>query len=791
MPCDMPRERLWSWVHGEEDGAQAAEIERHVSACNDCNAAASQMRNLVEDLKAAPSGQSAAQARSWPPQIGPYRIVRPIGEGGMGIVFEAEQQTPRRSVALKVIRGSAWADDYRVRLFRREMQSLARLNHPAIAAIHDAGCTEDGQHYYAMELIDGVTLLDYAAGRLPAEQERAAHPLPDGRGPVGDIRNTSFVIRHSSFVARHSPLPLQRRLELFHRICEAISYAHQRGIVHRDIKPSNILVDGDGQPKVLDFGLARFTENEPGATMATELGRLVGTVPYMSPEQVCGLTDQIDVRTDVYALGLLLFELLTGRLPYDVMHVPLHEAVRIICLQPAPDPREFNRALPADVCTIALKALEKEVGRRYQTSAELADDVHRYLTNYPIVARRAGPVYRLRKFVQRHSVAVSLLSILFLVISGSAVRLKVQADRLERERNAAREEAEKFRELSAVLTEFLSSADPWASRAGSRDTRVVDVLDETGRRIVREVTRPLIAAALRNTLGNTYRRFGEFDNAELHLTFALETRSEHLGDAHIETIESMRSLGETLFEAGDLDRAEPLLRGVLERLRSVRAPPDPLIADALNSVGLVYKTRGRFDDALHHFHDALRMQESLAKRIDDSAQADPDAQREAHDAEARIRNNLAALHRARAAQLRAEGDESTAQEALETARTLYLDALTLRVRWLGPEHPDVAKMHNNYALFLRDLGRLDDAAEHAGQALKILRTQLGEQHVLTTRAMFNLSRIEYRRGRVDEAKALAEAALELQRRLLGPEHAHATQTQSLLDRIAAGEPDAD
>jgi len=759
MPCDMPRDRLWSWVHGDEEPAQAAEIAGHVRDCPTCAPAVAQMQALVSDIAAAPTSDAAS--RRWPESIGPYRIVRLLGEGGMGVVFEAEQQAPRRSVALKVIRAAQWADDYRVRLFQRETLSLARLSHPGIAAIYDAGCTDDGQHYFAMELVRGVPLLDYADG---FEEPGALRP----------------------------PLSTRERLALFHRICEAINYAHQRGVVHRDIKPTNILVDAAGTPKVLDFGLARFTEPDVagGATMATELGRVIGTLAYMSPEQVCGLTDQIDVRTDVYALGMVLYELLTDRLPYEVGNAPLHETVRTICLEPPADPRRIVPSLPADVATITLKAIEKEAVRRYQTAAELADDVQRFLTDHPIVARRPSALYRLRKFVRRNRVPVALLSLLFVVTSGATVRLKIQADRLEHERNAARAEAGKFRELSAVMTEFLSSADPWTSGSGSRDTKVIDVLDETARRIVREVSNPLIAAALRHTLGNTYRRFAEFDQAEQHLAYAWETRRKLLGETHAESVASLNDLGEMFFEKGDVPRAEPLLRQSLELRMQTLSPPDAELAESLNSYGLVLKSLGELDAAQRHMEQALQMQLKLAARLEARAGAQQGTKelRDAHDAEARTRNNLAALHRARAARLRETGDTAGARGELDRARELYQQAMELRQRWLGPDHPDVAKMHNNYAVFLRDIGELDAAAEHAGEALRILTQELGEQHVLTARALYNLARLERDRGHRDRATALCLRALEIQGKLLGAEHVQTAQTRELLEHVASSQP---
>ncbi len=741
MACDFPRERLWEWVHGDED----AETAGHAAKCAACGAAAARMRDLLGDLRDLPS-QATSTVRRLGEVIGPYRLMRVLGEGGMGVVYEAQQLTPRRQVALKLIRGGELDDDLRVRLFRREMQALARLNHPNIATIYDAGCTPEGRHYFAMELVEGQPLLVYAGGATG----RAA-------------------------------LSIRERVRLFHRVCDAIAYAHERGIMHRDVKPSNILVDPSGNPKVLDFGLARSIDRDDGMSQHTEAGRIVGTVPYMSPEQISGRTDQIDVRTDVYALGLLLYELLTGRLPYDVVRKSLFDAIRTISHEPAPDPRVFNRSLPADLCTITLKALEKEPDRRYQTTAELRDDVHRQMTNHPILARRASAWYRWRKFAQRHHIAVALTALLIVVVGASGARLAVQARRLERERNAARDEAEKFRELHSVLTQLLTSADPWSSGAGSKDTRVLDVLDDFARRIQRDVSRPLIAAALRNTLGSTYRRFSEFRKAEEHLRYALQTRESLLGESHPDTLESLRNLGELLFESGDVEGAAPLLLDALRR-RERASESDPAdLADALNSVGLLHKTRGQLDDGQALLERSLSVYGRAAER----AASDADALREVREGQARAMNNLAALHRTRAGELRDGGDEPGASRELERARSLYTDALELRRQWLGPDHPDVAKALNNYAMFLRDIGRNEEAIVHARETLRILRQEVGDESALTARALYNLARLEAQCGRTIAAAELVADATAIQIRVLGPDHAHTRQSQEFAAELSA------
>src|SRR5262245_2724929 len=380
------------------------------------------------DVGLAPPGSGLLSAT--PIFIGDYRLLRKLGEGGMGVVYEAEQQNPRRLVGLKIIRGGRLVDEYQVKLFQREAQALARLKHPGIAAIYEAGRADDGRHYFVMELVRGIPLLDYVKG----------HRLTGAQAPCN----------------------IRRRLELFLKICEAISYAHQRGVIHRDLKPANILVpeesegqslDGPGlrrdEVKVLDFGLARIMDEDgAGASGLSQAGQVKGTLPYMSPEQVRGVPDQIDVRADVYALGVILYELLSERLPYDLEHVTLPQAIRIIC-EVAPKP--LNRAwgesrdresrkterIDRDVETIALKALEKDPERRYRSAAAMAEDVTRYLTNQPIQARPPSALYQIRKLVARHKVPFASLGTVFALLLGFAITMAALSARIARERDKA------------------------------------------------------------------------------------------------------------------------------------------------------------------------------------------------------------------------------------------------------------------------------------------------------------------------------------------------------------------
>src|SRR5262245_40646211 len=400
--------------------------------------------SLLRSPVAGSRGDAPAPAAA--PSIARYRLVRVLGEGGMGTVYEAEQDSPRRTVALKVIRAGL-ASDFLLTRFAREAHILGLLQHPGIAHVYDAGVAQSGHPYFAMELIAGVPLDQYAH----------QHGL-DARG----------------------------RLELLARVCDAVQHAHERGVIHRDLKPGNILVEASGQPRVLDFGVARAADAGLTAGGRTEAGQLLGTLSYMSPEQASGDPSALDPRGDVYALGVILYELLAHRLPYGLDGLPLPEAARVICEQEPARLGLLDGRLRGEVETIAAKALAKEPARRYPSAAELAADIRRHLGDEPIRARPPSALYQLGKFVRRHTalVTTTVAFLAVLVVGGGvtawqAVRLaQAERDQAVKQGQVERDQARRSRDVqdalvkAAALREQARKADEegqWAeARAEAR-----------------------------------------------------------------------------------------------------------------------------------------------------------------------------------------------------------------------------------------------------------------------------------------------------------------------------------
>ncbi len=709
---------------------------------------------------AAPGGERAADPLVGA-LIGGYRLRELIARGGMGAVYRAEQERPRRPVAVKVI-DRHFVSAAALRRFEAEAEALGRLLHPGIARVYEAGSADDGSGrrlpFLAMELVDGLPIERWA----------------DARG-----------------------VDTRARVELLSRVCDAVQHAHQKGVIHRDLKPANILVDPGGQPKVLDFGVARLVDRDlQRETMLTRTGQIVGTLPYMSPEQVRGAKGDLDTRADVYALGVLGYELLSGRLPYEVHERSLAEAAHVIEHQPpAPLVARDGRRLPRDLDTIVVKALDKDKERRYSSAAELAADLRRFMGDQPILARPASVAYQARRFARRNRalVAGALLAVIALVAGSIAAGVGLlQAERARAEAQRSSDEAEA---VSEFLQNMLRASDPL--RAG-RDLRVVEALDEAARGLERGFSGgPRVEAAVRAALGESYRALGQLPQAELQARRALELRrgpvsgdveklldamlslayvrndqgrhdeaetllrealsvsQRALGEDHAQTLACTNNLASTLNARGQAGQAEVLYRACLARATRVLGPAHvDTLTFASNLVGLLLD-RGRLDEA-----------EPLLR---DTFERSRRARGEEHPRSLLLLNTQARL-------ARMKGDEQTAEALLRRS-------LALRRRVFGEAHPQTITALNNLATQLERTGAFDEAERLFEQTLALATRVLPADDWHLAHMRSNQAQLLGRLGRRREAEALLLASLAVIETALGPDHPRTHETERRLAEL--------
>jgi len=642
-------------------------------------------------------------------RIGQFHVKAVIATGGMGTVYEAFQEHPRRVVALKVMKAGITSRSA-LRRFEYESQVLARLRHPGIAQVYEAGAHNEGgvrAPFFAMEYVPGAnSIIGYANSRN---------------------------------------LTVRERLELFMQVCDAVAHGHQKGVIHRDLKPSNILVDPTGQPKIIDFGVARSTDSDLSVTMLqTDIGQLIGTVQYMSPEQCNADPHDIDIRSDVYALGVVLFELLTGELPYDIRRCAIHEAVRVIKEDAPLRPGSISRALRGDAETIVLTALEKDRERRYQSAAALGKDIGRFLANKPIEATPPGAVYRFKKFVRRNRTVVAASTIVVLALAGGTIGTTTGLIRAVEERDRAELAAQTAQAVNDFLNnDLLAAANP--ENRGRRVT-VREVIDTASDRIGgRFEDQPLVEASIRLTLGRAYRGLGDVDLALPHLREAIRIRERELGPEHRETLEA-RSEYATLLETTDQwEEAEQELRSGLRIAESSLGKDDPLTLEMTRQLAATLGDQG-------HNREAVALLESLMETYEQLPAPTQDEQ----------------LGRIEAMQTLAELRRILGEYT--QAETLYQDIIKAYKIAYRVEHPRMLDAMNDLGLLLWEQGKLEDAERIFRTTLDGRVRVLGELHLTTAQSCDNLGLILSEQGKFDEAERLQRRALSILEQTLGPDN---------------------
>jgi serine/threonine protein kinase/tetratricopeptide (TPR) repeat protein len=685
------------------------------------------------------SPPKAGIVSGWPPgekpgdKIGNYKILQLIGEGGCGSVFMAEQEQPvRRRVALKVIKLGMDTNNVIAR-FEAERQALALMDHPNIAKVFDAGATATGRPFFVMELVRGTKITEFC-----------------------DQNN----------------LPTDERLKLFQAVCQAIQHAHQKGIIHRDIKPSNILVtqqDGMPVPKVIDFGIAKATgQRLTDKTLFTEFHQFIGTPAYMSPEQAEISGQDIDTRSDIYSLGVLLYELLTSRTPFDpseLLQVGLDAMRRTIReVEPQRPSTRLSTMQDADLTTIArqrqaatqklihlirgdldwivMKSLEKNRTRRYETASSFAGDIEHFLNDEPVVARPPTALYRFQKLVRRNQmVFTAAAAVAIAIVAGLVVStwlfLREQAARREADR-----EAQRSQQVARFLEDMLKGVGPGV--ALGRDTTLLrEILDKTIARVTTDLKdQPEVQAEICNTIGEVYRALGQSGEAEqLHrnarslLNLARETKRRDVAV-------SLNDLALVLRDQGRLPEAEALQREVLELRRKLYGAEHAEVAKSLNNLALVLRSEGRLAEAEKLHRDALVMDQKLFGHE--------------HLATATSLNNLALA-------LDAEGKPADAEPRLR-------ESIDIQNKLLGNDQPGLAITMDNLAFVLREEGKLGEAEALERQSLAMQQKLFGPEHPSVATAINNLGLILAAQGKTVEAERLLREALALRRKLLGQEH---------------------
>jgi non-specific serine/threonine protein kinase/serine/threonine-protein kinase len=713
-------------------------------------------RSLGPDTVLGRPGQGAV--------IDSYQLLELIGEGGMGEVWLAEQKEPvRRRVAIKLIKAGMDTREVVAR-FESERQALALMDHPAIAKVFDAGSTAEGRPYFVMEYVAGLPI-------------------------------TLYCDRHK--------LNMRQRFELFISVCEGVQHAHQKAIIHRDLKPSNILVmevDGKPVPRIIDFGIAKATSHRlSDETLHTQVGALIGTLGYISPEQADSGGEDIDTRSDVYSLGVVLYELLSGALPFDFRRLAYDEALRCLREQDAPSPSTRLRTrgedsapaaknrgadlptllglLQGDPDAITLRALEKSRVRRYSTPLELAADIRRHLRNEPVLARAPSVVYRAGKFARRHRLAVTLVSLLALLAVIFAVAQTIELRRIRRERDRADR-------ITDFLINMFKVSAPSEARGNTVTAR--EILDKSSNEIESELGKDVEARTqLMLVMARTYENLGLFSRAHALVERVVQDRRKTLGVDNPKTLEAMSEMGWILHREGRDTEAERLIRTTIDAQSRVLGPDNSSTLESRDHLARILLRQAHYAEVEKLEREliaissnsqgpenpqTLRFMESLAAALARQSRfAEAEAEyRQVLDTQ---RSNLGTDHPDTLATMHSLASMYLGQGNDEAAEKLYRETLQIDQRVLGGDHPDTANEMTTLANTVRfDPDRRGEAENLYRKALEIELRVVGPDHPYTTGAQEGLANVLSAEGRYAEAEVLLRQILNERQRVLGPDH---------------------
>src|ERR1700723_1171171 len=625
-------------------------------------------------------------------EFGPYRIVRVLGEGGMGVVYLAEREDLGNEVAIKILR-DAWVSPARRERFNAEQRTLAQLNHPSIARLYDADTSPDGTPFFVMEYVQGVPLTNFCK-------------------------------------AQKCSIPA--RLRLFRAVCEAVLYAHQHAVIHRDLKPSNILVKADGSIRLLDFGIAKHLENLGELVDQTITGLRMMTPAYAAPEQIRG--EQVGIQSDVYSLGVVLYELLAGRLPFDLTKCSPSQAEKVLTEQEAEKPSDVSgkaaasaetngrgvtasRTAWADLDVLCLTAMHKDPQRRYQSVEALIRDVNHYLDGEPLEARADTWRYRLGKFVRRHWRLVSAAAVVFALVVGLVIFYTV---RLTRARNAALMQAARTQRIQRFMLNLFQGGDPAAGPAD--DLRVVTLLDRGVQEARSLDSEPAVQAELYETLGGIYQKLGKLEQADSLMESALAKREALYGPDSTETAKGLLALGSLRDAEARYGGAERLIRQALDRDRRQLPANDPAVAKAMLALGGVLEDRGAYDQSIAILEQTVQLYSAPG--------AEP----------VELADSLYELANAHFYAGHYEKSEEINQRALAMYKRIY-----------GERHPRVAEILINLGAIQLDTGHYAAAEQFDRQALDIVQAWYGKDNPETATDLTILARsLVYQKSFDDE-----------------------------------------